>query len=139
MQKVSRRDALRGTGVAAIAAGAAMMPLGAKAGGVGPETDVGAADGELAKLIRLYFRQCDEFNTTPHPTDEEFDAHAASTFQATLGRMYGVPVRTADDAVALVDWLEGEELVEDFIGDLDGMVPNFLASLRRYIAKEARP
>jgi len=123
-----RRDVLRGTGVAALAAGAAVIPLGAGAAG----------SGELAGLIRLYLRQVDEFNATPYETDEWFNAHAASTFQATLTRMNNMPVRTADDALALLDWLEQEELLEDFCGSLEGMVPNFIGSLRRYIAEEVR-
>jgi hypothetical protein len=129
MQKLSRREALRGTGVAAIAAGAAVVPLvGACAAG----------GGELAGLIRLYFQQVDEFNATPHETDEWFNAHAASTFQATLSRMHNVPIRSADDALAFLDFLEREELIEDFCGELDGMVSTSIGSLRRYIAEEVR-
>ncbi len=55
MQKLSRREALRGTGVAALAAGL-MVPvvLGAEQHGV--------SAGKLAELIRLYRQGVQAFN-----------------------------------------------------------------------------
>ena len=44
MKHLSRREALRGTGLAALAVGAAVVPFAAKAEG----------GGELTRLIQLY-------------------------------------------------------------------------------------
>jgi hypothetical protein len=57
-------------------AGPAAVPFAAKTASEGAR--------ELAALIRLYWQQVDKFNATHHETDEYFDAHAATSFQATL-------------------------------------------------------
>jgi len=98
MQKLARRDVLRGTGVAALAAGAAAIPSIVTAYG----------GGELASILALYWQQVDEFNDAQHISDEESDAHAAATYEATLRRVIGMPARTSNDALAALDWLSKE-------------------------------
>jgi hypothetical protein len=134
MQKLHRRDVLRGTGVAALAAGVAAVPFEAKAK---------AGGGELAALVRRYFAEVETFNATDHKTDREFDAHADATYNATLEQMVGVPVRTKGDALAVVDWLikEGSDLsceFDDSVQDDDmlfiRLTTSLVIGLREYLA-----
>jgi hypothetical protein len=64
--------------------------------------------GELASILALYWQQVDEFNDAQHISDEESDAHAAATYEATLRRVIGMPARTSNDALAALDWLSKE-------------------------------
>jgi hypothetical protein len=63
VQKLSRREALRGTGVAALAAGAAMVPFVATAM---PPRQTG---GDLPALLRRYLKEVDHFNATCRSTN----------------------------------------------------------------------
>jgi hypothetical protein len=99
---IGRRELLRGGGVAALAvAGAAVVPFVASA----------SRPGDLANLMRLYWRQVDDYNATDHYTDEHSDAHAAATYEKTMRLIVGVPARTADDALSALDWLCKEAML----------------------------
>jgi hypothetical protein len=102
--------------------------------------------GSLAALVKRYTEEVDVFNATDHETDEESDAHAESTYQATLKQMVGLPARTAEDALAALDWLiyEGADLSSEY--DLHGLdvvnkfsctVTSLMNAVRDYIAKTA--
>jgi hypothetical protein len=99
MQSASRRAVLQGGG--AIAATALVVAAPKAVGATGPS--------ELAALINRYWAQVDAWNAIEDKTDEEF--HADTPFDATLEQMVDVPARTADDAVAAIDWIlkEGKE------------------------------
>jgi hypothetical protein len=60
--------------------------------------------GELASILVLYWQQVDEFNDAQHISDEESDAHAAATYEATWRRVIGMPARTSNDALAALGW-----------------------------------
>ena len=90
--------------------------------------------GQLATLVKQYFDQVDIFNATEHQTDEESDAHAAATFETTMRRMAETPIRSADDAVALVDWMEDEDMIEAWCGDFEGFTEALVSKLRAYLA-----
>jgi hypothetical protein len=133
MTTQSRRDVLRGTGVAALAVGAAaVVPFAAQAGG-----------GELAALCRLYWQQVDEFNSTDHYTDEHSDRHAAETYERTVRLMTGAPARNAEDALAAIDWLikkspwfhiclSADDC--DHNNDLDCLTVSLIGAVRGYVA-----
>ena len=90
----------------------------------------------MAGLIRLHSKQVDEFNSTDHRTDAEFDAHATATYTATLHEMRDTPVRTAKDAVALIEFMWNEDLIEEWAGTLEGFSRDLLDSLCAYIKRE---
>jgi hypothetical protein len=128
----TRRDVLRGTGVAALAAGAAVVPFAVN-------TKISAGGGELAGLIKLYWQQVHEFNNAEHITDDESDSYAAATYEATLQRIVGVPAKSREDALAAMDWLMREHA--DFgyqYGDTDNSFGSAVTWLTdeviRYIA-----
>lgn len=98
--KNTRREII-GVGAAVAAIAAVGLPMGA--------TMAKREASQLAALISRYFAEVDVFNATPHPTDKEFNTHAATTFDRTLRQMIGVPARTADDALAAIDFLIREE------------------------------
>ena len=67
-------------------------------------------------------------------TDEENDALAEATFEATREQMVGVPARTAEDALAALDWLikegvdfETDYLSSDPLGDHEEVVASLVA------------
>jgi hypothetical protein len=76
---IGRRDVLRGTGVAALAAVGAVVPLASATANVCREP--GARGGELAALVRRYLAEIETFNATDHKTDRASDAHAAATYE----------------------------------------------------------
>jgi len=139
MQKLHRRDVLRGTGVAALAAGVAVVPFGG----------VRATGGELAALCRRYWQQVDAFNNLEDLSDDESDAHAAATFERTVRLMIGVSARNAEDALAALDWLIKEStnmylVLNDTAGDafdpdndLDCLTVSLVRAVRGYIASTA--
>jgi hypothetical protein len=136
MKNIARRELLRGTGVAALAAGAAVVPF------VGTR----AAGGELAALCRRYWEQVEVFNNLEDLSDDESDAHAAATFECTVRLMIGVPARNAEDALAALDWLIKEStnmylVLNDTAGDafdpnndLDCLTVSLVRAVRGYIA-----
>jgi hypothetical protein len=100
--------------------------------------------GEMAALVRRYFAELDAFTAFGKgKTDEEADAFAAATYEATMERMVGVPARTSEDALAALDWL-----IEDG-ADLDGLadgvdwsplapiIRSLVDAIRGYIAAQA--
>lgn len=127
MQKLSRREALRGTGLAALAAGAAVVPI------TGLSANPVSGTSDFAALVTLYFSGQDEVRRTRHNTDEEFDTHAAATYDAALFRMAKTPIRTSEDALALLDWMTREDVIEYWIGDAEGVVEAMVESLRAYL------
>jgi hypothetical protein len=135
MQKLSRREALRGTGVAALAAGAAVVPLGLSANP--------SAGGELAALLREYWRQSEIFEATNHLTDAEANADAARLWEETLRPLIGVPARTTEDALAAIDYIlsVGEHSMIELGADDDRLFPrveySLLNAVRNYLAEES--
>jgi len=137
MKHIHRRELLRGTGVAALAAGVAMVPLAAKAVSGG---------GELAALIRLYGQQVDQYNAMDDYSDEHGDRVAAATYERTARLMIGVPARNAEDALAALDWLIKESanqylVLNDTAGDafdpdndLDCLTVSLVRAVRGYVA-----
>jgi hypothetical protein len=105
MEAIARRKLMQGGAALAVAAA---VPVAAKAEG----------GGELARLVRLYFDQCDAFNAYADRTDdaaEEMayaDALADETFDETMRKMVGVPVRTREDALAVLEWLVKDDAIE---------------------------
>jgi hypothetical protein len=78
--------------------------------------------GQLAALVHRYFDEVDAFNAhalSDGCTDDEADALAETTFNATLRQMIGVPARTTADALAALDWLikEGANLEDEYGGE----------------------
>ena len=104
MKPLSRRSVT--TGLAA--AVTAIPAVGLCKGVEGPS--------ELAALIRRYYEEVDAFSSVDHLTDAAADAHADATFNATMAEMIGVPARTANDALAAMEWLlrEGADSMIDF-------------------------
>ena len=95
---------------------------------------------ELAVLVHRYFEEVDAFNawcSATYPDDDAFDARAASTYDATCDRMLGMPVRTAKDAVAALDWLIRDEAHLDVLGDGyrrdESIVVSLVEALRDYL------
>jgi len=81
----------------------------------------------------------DEFNATPHETDEESDAHEAATWRPTLVRLVETPVRNREDALAAIDWLFKEsECFDITLSEPDHDYSKVLNAVRRYVAEEVR-
>jgi hypothetical protein len=98
----------------------------------------------LAPLIRLYFHQINTFNTRPfrfEQTDEEANTLARATYEKTLRQIIGVPVRTAEDAVAAFDFLVREKVdlgsEPDWPSDFGKVTHSLVDSLRSYLAASA--
>jgi hypothetical protein len=131
MTQINRRRAL--AVVAAVPAAVTVGPS-ALASVEGPS--------ELAALVRRYFEEVETFCSFARGrTDKEADAFAARTYERTRDAMVGVPVRSADDAIAVLDFFVREEVnLSEAHGDLDGcfefsnVVNSMLAGLRGYIA-----
>ncbi len=87
-------------------------------------------------LVKRYFDEIDAFNAfalTDDRTDEEADACAEATYEATREQMIGVPARSAEDALAALDWVvkEGED---HFLQAADGEVlTSLFDAIRGYI------
>ena len=129
MQAINRRRALTVVATAPIA-------IAASPGFAAGEP------GELAALVRQYFKQVAAFNKTSvgdYRTDEQNDALAEATYEATQERMIGVPARTAEDALAALDWLikEGVDFEIDYSDEPDGrheeVVVSLVTAIRSYI------
>jgi hypothetical protein len=99
----------------------------------------------LAALVHRYFAEVDAFNTralSDPSTDEEADALAAATYNATLRQMIGVPARSMGDALAALDWLikEGADLESEYAGDLffGEIVTSLVDAIRGHIVSTGR-
>jgi hypothetical protein len=138
MKALSRRSVTTGLAAAVAAVPGVGLSMAAKA--------ATTERSELASLIDLYWRQVDAFNDTPFDNDVDFDVQALMTYEATRERMVGVPARTAEDAVAALDWLIRDEcelsvLSEDGgcseadgpIGDYHTLVLSLVNAIRDYI------
>lgn len=99
---------------------AAVIPAAALAGTPALAMPAVPVEGSLAGVVKRYFAEIDAFNSTHHATDEESNAHADATYERTLSMMIGVPARTGEDALAVLDWLlrEGVNLNCTY-GDID--------------------
>jgi len=96
--------------------------------------------GEFAALVRRYFAETKTFNrvaVADGRTDKQNDALAASTYEATLHRMAETPIRSANDALALLDWMEREDIIEHWHNDGEGVIEAMTSSLRDYLAGRA--
>jgi hypothetical protein len=98
----------------------------------------GAADGEgeLAALVRRYFEQVDVFNRVAVQdarTDKQNDALARATFEKTIRQIVGVPARTRKDALAALEFLEREEMIEIWVNSAGGLSESLVAAIRGYI------
>ena len=120
MNPVTRRSVMAGS--AAVVA--AVPAFGLTKGVDGPS--------ELAALVKRYFEQIAIFNDTRHETDDEFDAHAAATFEPVMDAMQGTPVRSEEDALAVVDILIRENCVDWHWAE--GMVEELHAYLATRVA-----
>ena len=133
MPQNTRREIIGAGAAAGVIAGAG-LPMGV--------TMAKGEPGQLAGLVSRYFAEVDVFNATAHQTDEESDAHAESTCLATLRRIIGTPARTADDALAAMDWLIKENAdFKNELGDTESIygraVTSLVDALRGYIASTA--
>jgi hypothetical protein len=144
---IGRRELLRGGGVAAIAvAGAAgVLPFGGAVGASSAMALPVVGGGELAELIRLYWKQVDYFNSASHVSDEDSEALAASTYEATLHRLAEAPVRTREDAFAAIEWIlrEAKEdgidigpLYDDYL--YSRIATRFLTEAKNFLAEGVR-
>jgi len=94
------------------------------------------AGGELAALVKRYFEQVDVFNRVAVQdgrTDKQNDALARATYDKTLQRIIGAPARTSDDALAALEFLEREEMIETWAGDAEGLSESLVDAIRGYI------
>ncbi len=97
----------------------------------------------ITVLVPRYYAEVDAFNTrtlTDASTDEDAYVIAEATYNATLRRMIGVPARTADDALAAIDWFikecadtqldiaNGDCLYDRVAGSLVNAVRDYIAS-----------
>jgi hypothetical protein len=127
--QMNRRRAL-----AVVAAVPAAIALGAPAFALGEP-------GQLAALVHRYFAEVDAFNAralSDGYTNEEADALADATFEATLRQMIGVPARTTGDALAALNWLikEGADLESEYGEDVlffGEVVTSLVDAIKDYI------
>ena len=89
----------------------------------------GAGGGEFAAVVRRYFELVEIINETPHETDEELDADVDRT-RPLLDAIQDVPIETAGDALAAMDFLIRENCIEDGWGPVEAIVQG----LRGYLA-----
>jgi hypothetical protein len=128
MQSLDRRKALTTLGMAG--AVALVTPASVIAANA-----IATESGELAALMRRYWAEIDVFNATPHPTDKESDAHAASTYELTLSQTIGVRARTPEDALEAFKFIRGElGENERFGGDLADALTSLLDAVSGYIS-----
>ena len=94
----------------------------------------------MAGLISRYFAEVEAFNTVGIDDDDELDAIAEATFDVTIRKLVGVPVRTSGDAIAAIDWIlaEGEHSRIDFShGEHGAAASSLLKELRIYMEGSA--
>ena len=93
----------------------------------------------MAALIQRYHSEVDAFNATDHPTDKDSNAHA--TYQATIREMIGVPARSAEDALAAIDFFikEGADLMIELGGgdDHDTRIEELIALVADHVVARA--
>lgn len=124
MHKIDRRKALTvvATAPVAIALGGAL----ASGGG-----------GQLAALVRRYFAEIEAFNAAAkYETDDESDARAEATFDITVRQIVGVPARSAEDAIAALDWITrdgGQCMIELGYGDYGRAAESLMNTVRGYL------
>ena len=76
----------------------------------------------LSVVIKRYWAEIEAFENTPHTDVAVSDAQADETFIRTQKEMIGLPARTADDALAALDWLVRREAELIQVGS-DGYLP----------------
>lgn len=126
--RIDRRKAL-----AVVAAVPATVAFGSTSAVGGPS--------ELAALVQRYFAEVEVFNSTgfdaatgKYRSDRASHALAKRTFEATMWQMKRTPVRTSEDALALLDWMERENIIEAWCGDCEGFTEALVDNLRDYLA-----
>ena len=89
---------------------------------------------ELAALVRRYFEEVEAFNSADHATDEESNALAEATYEATLEQIIRTPARTQADALAVIEFMEKEDLIEHYwVCDDENVPASLVAALRVYL------
>ena len=93
---------------------------------------------EFAAMVRRYYAEVDVFNRTEHETDDEANADSEATWRTTFRGLRGVPVRTAEDALAAVDLIirEGEGCMISLNSEYadEATLAFVVNSLRAYLA-----
>ena len=104
---INRRSALT-----AVAAFPAAFAIGA------PLSFTEGKPGELASLIRRYFKEVKAFHDSDLVADDDYFL-ADAPFDATLRKMVGAPASTREDALAAITWIifEGKESMIELAGD----------------------
>ena len=118
MKPLSRRSVMAGSAAALTAIPALALPVAASEG------------GELAALVRRYFAEVEAFNADPPEDYEAFFATQPSDL--TVREMVGVPVRTREDALAVIEFMERDNCIEMY-----GPVESLVDGLRGYIEGRA--
>lgn len=91
--------------------------------------------GELAALFHLYSAKRAVYRVADTAGDEGLDEALYADLQAAEFAMRRVPVRSAEDALAVLDYLEERELIaETWGGDAKDFVESLVAELRAYLA-----
>ena len=95
---------------------------------------------ELAALVQRYFAEVDHFNivaVADDRTDEQNDALAEATYYRTEHEMERTPVRTAKDALAILDYFEREDVFGHYCGEMDTLIGSLVGGLRAYLCRRA--
>ena len=95
---------------------------------------------ELATLVQRYFAEVDHFNIvaiTDDRTDEQNDALAEATYYRTEHEMERTPVRTPQDALAILDYFEREDVFGHYCGEMNTIIGSLVGGLRAYLCRGA--
>lgn len=95
MKPLSRRSVATGLAAAVTAIPAVGLSVGLAKASRGPS--------ELAALIRRYWSEVDAFNANAPEDDDDYIAD--QRYDLTMAEMVGVQARSADDAIAAMDWI----------------------------------
>ena len=125
-----RRKAL-----AVVAAAPAAVVLGTGAAfAVGFPVRLTATMGEAGRLSALMVRlQAEEKRWRDECDDNLSDALYEKIVTPTMGAIIGVPARTPEDALAAIDYLIREQLIEEGAKDFGAMVDSLVEAIRGYI------
>lgn len=119
MKSLSRRSVMAGSAAAVTAIPSLALPVAAREG------------GELAALVRRYFAEVDAFNADP-PEDNK--AYFATQPQDLSLRAIGkTAVRTKQDALAVLEFMEREDVFTSWCGCGEGVIESLTDGLRAYI------
>ena len=118
MKPLTRRTAL--TAIAAAPVAVATLPAR------GVLCKDASEGGELAALVRRYFKEVAAFNADPPEDDEAF--FATQPYDLTLREIVGAPVRTREDALAVIEFMERDNCIE-----MRGPMESLVDGLRVYL------